>query len=107
MDSFGTRLRHLRRTAELTQEALAEKSGLSSQAIGALERGDRRYPHRDPLDRLPPPPRLPAAPPSTGSPTPSALPATTAPSSPPRPRGPAVPLAPMPFRGSCPAESPC
>jgi transcriptional regulator with XRE-family HTH domain len=52
MDSFGARLRHLRRTAELTQEALAEKSGLSSQAIGALERGDRRYPHRDTLDRL-------------------------------------------------------
>jgi transcriptional regulator with XRE-family HTH domain/tetratricopeptide (TPR) repeat protein len=52
MDSFGTRLRRLRRAAELTQEALAEKSGLSGQAIGALERGDRRYPQRGTLDRL-------------------------------------------------------
>ncbi|MEU0791954.1 helix-turn-helix domain-containing protein [Amycolatopsis sp. NPDC005961] len=52
MESFGTRLRRLRRAAELTQEALAEKSGLSGQAIGALERGDRRYPHRETLDRL-------------------------------------------------------
>lgn len=52
MDSFGARLRRLRRAAGLTQEALAEKSGLSGQAVGALERGDRRYPHRDTLDRL-------------------------------------------------------
>ncbi|VVJ18913.1 Transcriptional regulator [Amycolatopsis camponoti] len=52
MESFGTRLRRLRRAAELTQEALAEKSGLSGQAVGALERGDRRYPHRETLDRL-------------------------------------------------------
>lgn len=52
MDAFGTRLRRLRRAAELTQEALAEKSGLSGQAVGALERGDRRYPHRETLDRL-------------------------------------------------------
>jgi predicted ATPase/DNA-binding XRE family transcriptional regulator len=28
----------------MTQEALAERSGVSAQAIGALERGDRRYP---------------------------------------------------------------
>ncbi len=52
MDSFGVRLRRLRRAAKLTQEALAEKSGLSGQAVGALERGDRRYPHRETLDRL-------------------------------------------------------
>ncbi|MEU8637217.1 helix-turn-helix domain-containing protein [Amycolatopsis sp. NPDC048633] len=52
MESFGTRLRRLRRAAELTQEALAEKSGLSGQAVGALERGDRRYPQRATLDRL-------------------------------------------------------
>jgi transcriptional regulator with XRE-family HTH domain len=52
MESFGARLRRLRRAAELTQEALAEKSGLSGQAVGALERGDRRYPHRETLDRL-------------------------------------------------------
>jgi transcriptional regulator with XRE-family HTH domain len=52
MDSFGARLRRLRRAAGLTQEALAEKSGLSAQAVGALERGDRRFPHRETLDRL-------------------------------------------------------
>ncbi|WP_372664906.1 helix-turn-helix domain-containing protein [Amycolatopsis kentuckyensis] len=52
MNAFGTRLRRLRRAAGLTQEALAEKSGLSGQAVGALERGDRRFPHRDTLDRL-------------------------------------------------------
>ncbi|MFG1647100.1 helix-turn-helix domain-containing protein, partial [Amycolatopsis sp. NPDC049252] len=52
MDSFGARLRRLRRAAGLTQEALAEKSGLSGQAVGALERGDRRFPQRATLDRL-------------------------------------------------------
>ncbi|MEV6872429.1 tetratricopeptide repeat protein [Amycolatopsis sp. NPDC051128] len=52
MDSFGARLRRLRRAAGLTQEALAEASGLSAQAVGALERGDRRFPHRETLDRL-------------------------------------------------------
>jgi transcriptional regulator with XRE-family HTH domain len=52
MESFGARLRRLRRTAGLTQEALAEKSGLSGQAVGSLERGDRRFPHRETLDRL-------------------------------------------------------
>jgi transcriptional regulator with XRE-family HTH domain/tetratricopeptide (TPR) repeat protein len=52
IESFGARLRRLRRAAALTQEALAEKSGLSVQAVGALERGDRRFPHRDTLDRL-------------------------------------------------------
>jgi predicted ATPase/DNA-binding XRE family transcriptional regulator len=43
--TFGDRLRHLRLDAGLTQEALAERTGVSAQAIGALERGDRRYPH--------------------------------------------------------------
>ncbi|WP_410620933.1 helix-turn-helix domain-containing protein [Amycolatopsis sp. cmx-8-4] len=52
MDSFGARLRRLRRALGLTQEALAEKSGLSGQAVGALERGDRRFPQRATLDRL-------------------------------------------------------
>jgi len=41
---FGDRLRRLRLDAGLTQEALAERSGLSVQAIAALERGVRRYP---------------------------------------------------------------
>src|SRR5919107_2876587 len=44
---FGERLRRLRVAAGLSQEALAERSGLSAQAIGALETGKRRrpYPH--------------------------------------------------------------
>jgi predicted ATPase/transcriptional regulator with XRE-family HTH domain len=44
---FGERLRRLRVAAGLSQEALAERAGLSVQAIGALETGKRRrpYPH--------------------------------------------------------------
>src|SRR5215211_8293430 len=44
---FGERLRRFRVAAGLSQEALAERSGLSAQAIGALETGKRRrpYPH--------------------------------------------------------------
>lgn len=44
---FGERLRRLREAAGLTQEALAEKAGLSVQGIAALERGRSRrpYPH--------------------------------------------------------------
>jgi transcriptional regulator with XRE-family HTH domain len=38
--------------AGLTQQALAEKARLSEQAIGALERGDRRYPQAVTVDRL-------------------------------------------------------
>ena len=34
-----------RRAAGLTQEALAERVGLTAQAISALERGFRRWPH--------------------------------------------------------------
>ena len=45
--SFGDLLRELRAAAGLTQEELAERSGLSPNAVGALERGQRRrpYPH--------------------------------------------------------------
>lgn len=42
---FGTLLRHHRRAAGLSQEALAEKAGLSVEAIGVLERGRRHAPH--------------------------------------------------------------
>jgi predicted ATPase/DNA-binding XRE family transcriptional regulator len=44
-NAFGTRLRHLREAAGLTQEMLAAEAGLSVNAIGALERGDRRHPY--------------------------------------------------------------
>ncbi len=46
-ESFGSILRRRRETAGLSQEALAERAGLSTAAISALERGERRrpYPH--------------------------------------------------------------
>jgi predicted ATPase/transcriptional regulator with XRE-family HTH domain len=43
--SFGEQLRQLREGAGLTQEELAERAGLSAQAVGALERGDRQRPY--------------------------------------------------------------
>jgi eukaryotic-like serine/threonine-protein kinase len=49
---FGDLLRRYRLAAGLTQEELAERAGLSVQAIGALERGDRRAPRRDTLALL-------------------------------------------------------
>lgn len=42
---FGAHLRRLRVRAGLTQEALAERAGLTVDAIGALEQGVRRYPY--------------------------------------------------------------
>src|ERR1700730_2380113 len=41
---FASLLRRLRLRAALTQEELAERSGLSVEAISALERGFRRHP---------------------------------------------------------------
>ncbi len=45
--SFATQLRRLRVAAGLTQEEVAHRAGLSSTAVSALERGERRrpYPH--------------------------------------------------------------
>ncbi|MGY1747077.1 ATP-binding protein [Blastococcus sp. SYSU D00695] len=44
---LAERLRRLRERAALTQEELAERSGVTAKAISALERGERRrpYPH--------------------------------------------------------------
>jgi transcriptional regulator with XRE-family HTH domain len=50
--SFGGRLRATRISAGLSQEELAERSGLSLRAIGDLERGRTRWPYRDSVHRL-------------------------------------------------------
>ena len=42
---FGARLRRCREAAALTQEELADRAGLTVKAVGALERGERRWPH--------------------------------------------------------------
>ena len=46
-EPFGDALRRFREATGLTQEQLAERAGLSYNAIGSLERGDRQrpYPH--------------------------------------------------------------
>jgi predicted ATPase/DNA-binding XRE family transcriptional regulator len=49
---FGLLLRRLRSRAELSQEQLAESAGLSAESIGALERGTRRAPYRETVERL-------------------------------------------------------
>ena len=38
---FGIRLKYLRKKQNLTQELLAEKTGLSVDFIGMIERGER------------------------------------------------------------------
>lgn len=49
---FGTLLRRYREGAGLSQNDLAERAGLTGQAIGRLERGERRYPYPDTVRRL-------------------------------------------------------
>jgi tetratricopeptide (TPR) repeat protein/DNA-binding XRE family transcriptional regulator len=49
---FATLLHRHRRAAGLTQEKLAEKAGVSLAAIGALERGVRRYPRPETVNVL-------------------------------------------------------
>jgi predicted ATPase/DNA-binding XRE family transcriptional regulator len=44
-ESFGERLRRHREAAGLTQEELAERAGLTSNSVSALERGERRRPY--------------------------------------------------------------
>jgi multiple sugar transport system substrate-binding protein len=50
--SFGQRLQRLRVAAGLTQQALAERSGISVDAISALENGRKLRPRRDTLSML-------------------------------------------------------
>ena len=50
--SFASLVRHLRQTIWLTQEELAEKSGLSPRTIQALEGGHVRRPHRESIRLL-------------------------------------------------------
>ncbi|HZB97282.1 MAG TPA: helix-turn-helix domain-containing protein, partial [Candidatus Sulfotelmatobacter sp.] len=50
--AFGALLRSHRRNKGWTQQALAERAGLSADAISALERGTRRTPWPDTVDRL-------------------------------------------------------
>jgi predicted ATPase/DNA-binding CsgD family transcriptional regulator/transcriptional regulator with XRE-family HTH domain len=51
LSKFGDLLRHQRRAAGLTQEALAERAGLSVHGIQKLERGVT-HPYRDTVERL-------------------------------------------------------
>src|SRR5690349_2245870 len=50
--SFGVLLRRHRIAAGLSQEALAEQAGLSARGLSDLERGARRLPYRDTVQRL-------------------------------------------------------
>jgi predicted ATPase/transcriptional regulator with XRE-family HTH domain len=51
-ERYGERLRHYREAAGYSQEELAERAGLSANAISALERGERKRPYPDTLRRL-------------------------------------------------------
>src|SRR5688572_28335904 len=51
-ERFGERLRLHREAAGFSQEELAERAGLSANAISALERGERKRPYPDTLRRL-------------------------------------------------------
>src|SRR5688500_4817605 len=50
--SFGDLLRRFRVARGLTQERLAERSGLSVRGISDLERGARTVPYRETIVRL-------------------------------------------------------
>ena len=50
--AFGDLLRRRRASAGLTQEDLAESTGLTTQAISLLERGERRRPQRYTVHKL-------------------------------------------------------
>jgi transcriptional regulator with XRE-family HTH domain len=50
--AFGELLRRHRLAAGLTQEALADRTGLSVRGLSDLERGARRAPHSETVRRL-------------------------------------------------------
>src|SRR5215210_6725140 len=50
--AFSSLLRQLRTAASLSQEDLAERSGLSLRGISDLERGARRFPHLETVRML-------------------------------------------------------
>ncbi len=50
--AFGNLLRRYRDSANLTQEDLARRTGLTPQAISLLERGERRRPHSYTVQKL-------------------------------------------------------
>jgi tetratricopeptide (TPR) repeat protein/transcriptional regulator with XRE-family HTH domain len=50
--ALGQRLRACRQSAELSQDELAERSGLSTRTLSNLERGRTRWPHPDSVRRL-------------------------------------------------------
>jgi predicted ATPase/DNA-binding XRE family transcriptional regulator len=50
--TFGELLLSHRNSANLTQEDLAGRTGLTPQAIGLLERGERRRPHKYTVEKL-------------------------------------------------------
>ncbi len=52
METFADMLRRMRQAAGLSQEALAERAGLTPAAIGLLERGERRHPYPHTLRAL-------------------------------------------------------
>ena len=52
VSTFGALLRRFRLAAGLSQEALAERARISTEAIGALERGARKVPQRQTLALL-------------------------------------------------------
>src|ERR1019366_8983120 len=50
--SFGELLREVRLAGGLSQEMLAERARISTEAISALERGRRKTPQRETLELL-------------------------------------------------------
>lgn len=51
-ESFGQLLRRYRVAAGISQRAVADRAGISLQAVAALENGRRKAPYRDTLQRL-------------------------------------------------------